>query len=206
MTPAQRNLLRGVFLLVLLVGLAGAGYYYSASAPDRAEATFQKGMALVAAGKLPEAITMFDNAISTWDQQAKAYLERGIAKRALKQFDSALADFEQAAALDPTLADAFTARGMIFRDKGDLEKAKAEFTKSLKVRPTLDAYFQRGQIEEAQLNYAQAIADYDLAIDRYRTAPFVYFARSSAKRAWGDEEGAKEDKRTAEELLRKAGR
>ena len=156
--------------------------------------------------RVPHPIVVFGNAISTWDQHAKAYLERGSAKRALKEFDSALADFEQAAALDPTLADAFTARGMIFRDKGDLEKAKAEFTKSLQVRPTLDAYFQRGQIEEAQLNYHKAIEDYDLAIDRYRTAPFVYLARSSAKRALGDKEGAKEDKRTAEELLRKAGR
>ena len=206
LTKAQRNLLTGAFAGVVLLALAGGGFYYWAGTEDRAEAAFQQGMRLAAAGKTQEAIATFDGVIATLGSHSKAYLERGNAKRILRQMDGALADYEQAAALDPSLADALTARSMIFKDRGELDKAVTELGRSIKIQPTMDAYFQRGQIEDSLGRHREAIEDYTLAIDRYPSAPFVYLARSAAKKALGDEAGALDDRQAGNALLNKLRR
>src|SRR5204863_5096548 len=85
----QKNILRSIAIVVALGVLAAGGYYYVASAPDRAEATFQQGMKFMGPGKYPQAIEYFNKAINTWDRHAQSYLQRGNAEQILGKVDSA---------------------------------------------------------------------------------------------------------------------
>ena len=206
LTRAQFRLLAGTLAGLLIIAIGVAGYFYVASASDRAEAAFAEGMRLAAAGKHEEAIVAFTRAISISEAHARSYLERGNERALVKQFEQALDDLDHASALDSNLAEAHTSRGAIFRDRGDLEHALAEFNKSIQTRPTMDAYYQRAQIEAVQNEHAKAVADYDLAIAQNRAAPFIYSARAASRRALGDVEGATQDMETAETLLHRLRR
>jgi tetratricopeptide (TPR) repeat protein len=178
-------------LLVTLAVAAAAGagysiYRYYASAPERAEVSFQEGMKFMGPGKYDEAVTYFTAAIDTWDQHAQAHLSRGVARQILGQSDAALADFERAAALDASLAEAYTGRGNILRTRGDISTAIEEFTKSINIRPTVEAYYQRGQLQAQQGDHRKAIEDFDRAIAVDRKAPYVYRARAESRRALGE--------------------
>jgi tetratricopeptide (TPR) repeat protein len=189
--------------VVSLAGAAAGVYYYVSTAPDRAQALFERGMTFMSPGKYPQAIEQFSRAIGAWDKHARAYLQRGIARQVLGQSGEALADFEQAAFLDPSLVEAYTARATIFRDQGKVREAINEFTKSIELRPTMDAYYQRGQLWAKSAEHAKAIEDYDRAISYGRNAPYVYRARAESRRILGDLAGYQEDRDAANSVEHK---
>jgi tetratricopeptide (TPR) repeat protein len=198
----QRRLVWGT-LVVLISVAAGLGIYqYVASAEERAGKVFVQGMESLGAGRYPEAIARFTQAVGIWPRHAQAYLQRGNAHQILNQPDDALADFEMALKIDPNLAPAYTARGLIFVKRGDLAKAALEFDQSIRVHPTMDGYYQRGQIRYGLGQLQQAIDDYDQAIAIDPDAPYIYRARASARAGKGDVAGAAEDRETALNLVR----
>jgi len=89
---------------------------------------------------------------------------------------------------------------MIYLEKHDQRQALGELNKSIAIHPTIEAYYQRGQILEAQGDHQKAIADYDLAIAQARDAPYVYRARALAKENLGDHDGASADRATAADI------
>jgi tetratricopeptide (TPR) repeat protein len=200
LTASQKRLIYGTAAVVALAGLSWAVYAYVASAPQRADKEYQAAMKLMAAGKYKDAIAQFTRATEIWPQLADAYLERGVSHRYLNENDLALADFEQAIALNSNLARAYTARGFIFRERGDTRRAMEEFTKSIEISPNADAYFERGQTFEDLGQHQKAIDDYNQAIAEERDAPYVYRARSLARRNLGDTDGFTEDQQTANSL------
>lgn len=199
----QRTLI-GITLGIVVVIGAGIGVAnYISSAPDRADREFQTGMKSMHPGKYTDAIAHFNRALSISPQLPNAYLERGNAHRSLHDDDAALADFQAAADLDGSLAAAHTGIAMIYIDRKDNRHAFEELNKSIALRPTTDAYYQRGQIYEAQGEHQKAIDDYDKAIAEQRDSPYIYDARALAKQKMGDEAGAQEDRKTAAEILRR---
>jgi tetratricopeptide (TPR) repeat protein len=64
----------------------------------------------------------------------------------------------------------------------------------------VDAYFQRGQILDAQGDHQKALDDYDHAIAQDRESPYVYLARAMAKESLGDAEGAHADRQIANQI------
>ena len=199
-TARQKRLLYGAVSVVILVALSWSVYAYVASAPQRADKEFQAAMKLTAAGKYKDAIAQFTRAIGIWPQLADAYLERGIAYRYLNQSDQALADFDHAIELNPNLPRAYTARGFIYRERGNARRAMEEFSKSIEIAPNVDAYFERGQTFEDLGEHQKAIDDYDKAIAEMRDAPYVYRARSLARRNMGDQDGYDADQKMAASL------
>lgn len=201
--PAQKNIIR--FTVSVLAGLAlsGGGYYWYASAPDRAEAKFQEGMRLMSPGQYSQAIKAFTSAIGTRDGHAQAYLQRANAEAILGEQNEALADYERAGELDSRLAEAFTGSATILRDRGDTAKAAAALTKSIQVRPTLDGFLQRGQLFENLGDHQKAIEDYTSAIRLDPAAPYLYRARALARHNAGDEDGAEEDRKIANQIEHK---
>lgn len=196
----QKRLLYSTAAVLAIGGVGWAAYAYISSAPQRAENQYQAAMILMADAKYGDALRGFTRAIGTWPQLANAYLERGICHRYLHQDDEAMADFDQAIAIDSRLARAYTARGFLYRERGDHRHAMEEFSKSIEISPNVDAYFERGQTYEAMGEHQKAIDDFDMAISEMRDAPYVYRARSFARRNLGDVAGANADQHLADSL------
>jgi len=200
LTAKQKRLLYATLAVVVLGVIAWPVYAFIASAPQRADKEYQAGMKLLGPGKYRDANLHFTRAIEIRPQLADAYLERGVSHRYLNEMDAALADLDQAVALNPNLARAYSARGFIYRERGDPQRAMEEFTKSLAIAPNVDAYFERGQTYEDLGQHQKAIEDYDRAIAEFREAPYVYRARSLARRNLGDTDGYTADQNTASQL------
>lgn len=172
---------------------------YVAGAPARAKAAFEDGMRIQGTSDFNGAATRFSDSIAI-QETADAYLQRGNAYENLKQGDLALADWKKAMDLDASLAAAYTARATHYRLTGDFAKALPDLDHSIQLDPSVDGYFQRGQVYAALGDYRKALEDYDRSILERREAPYVYLARSIVKRALGDEEGYRQDQKTAAAL------
>ena len=184
----------------LIVVLAGGGsvYDYIDTTEQRAEKQLQEGMSLMGSGAYRDAMASFDRSIQIWPHAANPYLQRGSAHQILGESDAALADFNRALDLDPELAQAHTGRGTIYRDRGDLKAALAEFAASLHMEPTVSAYYERGHTYESLGEHRKAIDDYDRGIALMPEAPFLYRARSFARRNLGDIAGYQADRDKAQ--------
>ena len=199
MTQQQRRMIF-VTLAIAGFGLSAWGVYrYIASAPQRAQAAFEAGMGLLGPADFKGAVEKFSDSISI-SETAAAHLERGNAYRNLRQNDQALADWSRAIELDPNMAEAYTARATYYRVTGDPNKALPDLDRAIQLDASVDALFQRGQAYSALGQHTKAIEDYDQAILARREAPYVYLARSMARRALGDEEGYRQDQKTAADL------
>jgi tetratricopeptide (TPR) repeat protein len=199
----QRRLVRIAFGVILLAAAGAWIYNYIASAPQRADVVFQAGMKLMSPGTYAAAIAQFNKAIEIWPQSGEAYLERGVAHRYLGETEQALADFDKAIDVNPNLARAYSARGGIYRARGDVKRALEDFTKSISIQSNVDAYFERGQTYEALGQHQKAIDDYNSAIAELPEAPYVYRARSLARRNLGDTAGYEADRDKARNFERR---
>lgn len=197
----QKRLLISGASVIVAAGSGWAAYSYVASAPERADAEYESGMALMRPGKYQLAIPRFTRAIEI-HPMAKTYLERGIARQLLNHIDLAIADLEKAVDLDPELARAYTTLGSIYRDRGDRQRALENYDKSIAISPNVDALFERGELHESAGEHQKAIADFGRAIDGIRDAPYLYRARAMAKRNLGDEAGYEQDRDVARSLER----
>jgi tetratricopeptide (TPR) repeat protein len=174
-------------------------YFYIASAQDRADARFRAAMKVMRPGSYGDAIKLFTQAVGIWSLP-DAYLERGVAQHYLGEDAPALADFDKAIELNPNLARAYSARGSIYRSRGDFKRALEEFNKSINIESNIDAYYERGQTYESLGEHQKAIDDYDKAVVELNDAPYVYRARSLAKRNLGDVAGYEADRDKAKNL------
>lgn len=196
----QRRLVTATVVAIVLAAAGFGIYTYVAAAPARAQKEFEEGMRYMGPGRYPDAIVHFTRALSIYSQMPEAYVERGNAHRSLGESDAALADFQAAADRNPALADAHNGIAMIYVERHDQRRALEELNKSISLKPTVEAYFQRGQILEAQGDHKKAIEDYDRAIAEAPDAPYMYRARALAKINLGNEQGAHEDREIATRL------
>lgn len=202
MRRRQRRLITITVAGVVAIGIGTWVYIYMASAQDRADTEFQIGMKSMSPGKYPDAVTHFTKAIAIYGQLPNAYLERGNANRLLGEMDAALADYQSAADLNPVLPEAQSGIAVIYIERHDIAHALEHLNKSISLHPTVEAFYQRGQILEAQGQHEKAIADYDRAIAEDRDSPYMYRARALAKTNLGDVEGAHADREIAVKIER----
>jgi len=200
LSRAQTLLLRGAVSVTLLGATAWFSIGYFSTAEARSAQAVVDGMELLGPGDYAGAVGRFSEALAIWPGNAQAYLERGNAHDALGETAEALADWGRALDANPRLAAAYTARGTYYRVKGESEKALADLNRSLELEPSVDAYYQRGQVYHTLGRYENAIADFDLSIALLREAPYVYRARSAARRALGDAAGADADRDKADSI------
>jgi len=193
----QKKLLLGTFAVILIAVGGWYVYTYISSAPQRARAVLDQGMAQMSPGKYADAIPFFNRAISIYPEFADAYLYRGISEHLLQQVESALIDLDKAAELNPSLVRAYDERGRIYEEKGDTAKAIEQFSKSIQTKPSTDAYYAGALAYEKLGEHQKALPDFDNAIVEMRDSPYAYRARALAKEALGDTQGAQEDRATA---------
>jgi tetratricopeptide (TPR) repeat protein len=197
MKRRQRRLITITLAVAVAIGASAWTYNFVSSAPERADKEFQDGMKFMSPGKYQDAVVHFTKALSIYSQLPNAYLERGNANRVLGEMDAALADYQAAADLNPVLPEAHSGIALIYIERHDINHALEHLNKSISLHPTVEAFYQRGQILEAQGQHAKAIADYDRAIAEERDAPYMYRARALAKANMGDADGAHADREIA---------
>jgi tetratricopeptide (TPR) repeat protein len=202
MKRRQRRLITITLVGIAAIGAGAWTYNYIASAPERADQEYLEGMKSMSPGKYPDAVAHFTKAISIYNQLPNAYLERGNANRVLGEMDAALADYQAAADLNPVLPEAHSGIAVIYIERHDTARALEHLNKSISLHPTVEAFYQRGQILEAQGQHEKAIADYDRAIAEENDAPYMYRARALAKANMGDAEGAHTDREIAGRIER----
>ncbi len=198
----QRRLVIVTLASIFILAAAGGVFYYISDAPQRADKEYKEAMKFMSPGKYPDAVVHFTQALAIYPQLPDAYLERGNAHWTLGELDAALADFQAASDLNPTLADSHSGMAMIYLARRDQRHALEELNKSIALRPTVDAFFQRGQILDAQGDHQKALEDFDRAIAQNRDSPYMYRARALAKANLGDTEGAHADRQIAAHLER----
>jgi tetratricopeptide (TPR) repeat protein len=198
-TPSQRRMILITLALVISAAAILGTIVYIAGAPGRARAAYEDGMRSMGANDFAAAALKFTASLGV-AETAAAHLERGNAYKSLGQADLALPDWQRAIELDSGLAAAYTARATHYRLSGEHAKALPDLDQSIRLEPSVDAYFQRGQVYAALGEFKKAIEDYDRSILERPQAPYVYLARSTARRALGDEEGYRADQQKATEL------
>jgi len=196
----QRRLIQRTLAVVALAAAGALVYRYVANAPERARAELALGVEKLSPGAYQEAMTHFNRAIQIWPEYSEAYLSRAVAEHDQSLSAAALADLDRALDLDPDSTRAYNERGQIYLENGDTRKAIQEFSRSLQVTSTIEGHYQRGAAYEKLGDHQNAIADFDAAIRESRDAPYAYRARSAARRASGDREGAAADEQKARSI------
>lgn len=196
----QRQILLATAAGVFALSAAGYGFYYWTSAPERASAEMARGLRQMVPGRYENAVKQFTRAVSIFPVLPDAYLNRGIARHNLGETQGAVNDLEQALLLNPSLSAAHNELGQIYSEKGDTRKALEHLNHSVEAEPTANGYYQRGQLHEKLGEHQSAVDDFNLAIAELSSAPYIYFARASARQNLGDTEGAKSDRARALEL------
>ena len=102
---------------------------------DSAQAHFNYGSALAAAGRLEAAVAQYQRALTLRPDYAIAHNNLGTALLQLGRSQPALASFREAARIDPSLAEAHLNIGLAARALGDLTEAIARFRRVLDLNP-----------------------------------------------------------------------
>jgi tetratricopeptide (TPR) repeat protein len=148
------------------------------------------------------ALADYGRAIALMPTAAAAFSKRGQAHllyaRDLRQ---ALRDLDIAVRLDPSQADFLVTRASIQAWLKEPAKALADLDRAVALAPAFErARSVRGLTHLDQGNFAQAIADFDEAVRLAPNSNENYSFRAAAKRAAGDQDGARADETKAREL------
>ena len=105
------------------------------SGPIFVQALIDRGAALQALMRFPEAVASYDRALAIKPDHAKALNSRGRALQALKRNAEALASFDRALAVKPDFAEALYNRGLLLQILRRLEEAIASYDRALAIDP-----------------------------------------------------------------------
>ena len=125
------------------------------------------------------------------------------ARACIGQGDSsnAIAMLTKAISLKADYGDAYLLRGETYLGLGDLDSADADAEYLLKhAQDSEETYMLKARIEEKRANYEQSIDFYSKVIELNPFSAVAFKERSAAKRVAGDEQGAEEDIKAAEEV------
>lgn len=172
-------------------------------AVNRLSATdwFEKGSALLIAGRNQEAKEAYTRAIELNPKYAWAYSDRGVAYLKLGDSRQALKEFNKAIELDPKFAGAYYNRGVVYDKLGDHRQAFRDYDKAIELEPKFaTAYANRGAAYATLGDHRQAIKDYNKAIELDPKYAMAYYNRGIAYAALNDAPQATRDFKTAAKL------
>ncbi len=149
-------------------------------------------------GEFAAAIPLLDRAIEIDPRNPLAFYNRGYDHFALKQYDKALADYGTAITLEPAMGLAYNNRALTRVILGtDLKLALDDADQALKLLPiSLDVRETRGFIFLKLNEPAQALVNYDAALDLDPNRALSLYGRGLARLRQGDA-GGKGDQEAA---------
>jgi predicted O-linked N-acetylglucosamine transferase (SPINDLY family) len=133
--------------------------------PQNAEARFDLGNALMACGRIEQAIAAYRGAIDVRKDFAEAYANLGAALGLRNQFEESIQVLRRAIALRPDFPEAHDGLGIALRASGQAEAAVASHRRAIQLRPEFAAAHSNlglalqklGLIEQAIAEFRQAL-------------------------------------------------
>ena len=130
-----------------------------------ATSAFAQGWAYELAGRYPEAVTGYSQALQINPELTWALSARGRVQWYLGRLDEALADLDQAIRVDPSLAEAYRLRGHVYRALDQPLQAVRSYDEALHLNPEDAAtLIGRGELHVLLGQPLLAIRDYTEAI------------------------------------------
>lgn len=125
---------------------------------------FERGIALLRAGKNSEAEEMFREVLSIQPQNAQAYNFLGIILGIQNRFDEAIQSFKESLRIKPDLSDSRTRLAELYQLRGELKDARGELEKAIFFLE--DKEGPEGQSLEERLNAVEDQIEIKTLIDR----------------------------------------
>jgi TonB family protein len=149
-----------------------------------------------------EAVDDLTVAIRLNPNQASLYDRRGLSYSYAGRHDIAIDDYNRAIELSATPSSQYyNNRGWAYTELGQLDKALTDLNQALEITPDYArAFGNRGVAYMKLKDYSHAIADFTAALQLTATRS-LYEQRAEAKRLSGDEPGAAEDMKQANEFV-----
>ena len=135
--------------------------------PRSAEACSNHVHALMALGRVEEALASCDAALANRPDFPEAHYNRGVALVALQRYDDALASYDRALSLRPDFAQAHADRGAVLATLGRYDEALQGYDRALALGPGhVPARYNRGVALAALARPAEALACFDEVLAR----------------------------------------
>lgn len=129
------------------------------------QALFQQARQLHQAGRLAEAIELYNRLIAATPGSAMAHLSLGVALRATGRSEAAAVCHRRSIAIQPDNAVAHSNLGNALKDLGRFEEAIACHDQSLKLAPGVaETYYNKGVAQKAAGMLREALATFEEAI------------------------------------------
>ncbi len=159
-------------------------------APSNPRAHNNLGLALVACGRVNEAIAHYQKAMELKSDFTEAYNNLGNALASLGRFDEALAQYQKALEIDPHDVTAHNNLGVALAGRGRFEEALAHCQKALEIKSDVaethnnlgNALAPLGRFDEAVAQYQKA-----LEINPDQVEAHNNFGAALAGRGWLDD-------------------
>ena len=182
-----------VLLLVWSMTVYAAFWVRSGNPQTQMLKCVERGSALMARGKLDEAIRQFQEASRLKPESASAHNNLGVALGKAGRTDEAIRQYQEAIRVKPGHAKARSNLGNALAKEGRTEEAIHQFQEAIRVRPDLAeahnglgvVFYQQGRVGEAIRQFQEVIrlepddtdAHYDLGVAFYQQGRVAEAAR-----------------------------
>ncbi|MEW5768532.1 MAG: tetratricopeptide repeat protein, partial [bacterium] len=130
-----------------------------------AKGHYQAGEEYRQAGKYPQAIEAYQQAIRLNPYYKEAYNGLGQAYSSSEMYEEALLAFERVITIDPKYLAAHINLGFTYEVQGDLEKARVEYELVLKLKPSsADGHFYLARLARKLREVNRAIEEYKIVV------------------------------------------
>lgn len=165
--------------------------------PFHIGALSMRGALLAEMKEYEKALLDYDVAIRMEPKESGLYINRGLIRYFTHDLMGAIADYDKALEVNPNSLITYYNRGLLRAQIGDVNRAVDDFNNVLKMDPgNHTALLNRALMQIEIGEYLLAIDDLDQIIQRHPDFPVAYYARSQAKQALNDTEGARRDYNT----------
>jgi tetratricopeptide (TPR) repeat protein len=168
-------------------------YFAGRSLPVNDLDVLLRGDLYLKAGNFDRAIEDYTLLIAKRPKEARFYRRRALAYRANGEHAKAVADYNKLLDEEGDEAGTFNDRGLTLAAAGRLDLAIRNFTMAIEELEDETAYYNRAQALRLQGKYAEAMNDYDKAIELNRDFHVAYNSRGLLHLRLGNRKAAMDD-------------
>jgi len=167
------------------LGEAEAAYRaFLQSAPDHAEAHYNRGNVLQALGRLEEALTAYQRALALVGDNFGVLVNLGSVLQALGRYAEAAVHYRRALAIEPGYAEGHNNLANALREMGQIDEALVHYRKALEIKPDqAGLYSNLGNLLQDLKRFDEALAAHEKALELKPDLPEAHNNRGNALRS-----------------------